>query len=432
VPPDLPLAAFAAHLAAALLVGGLIGGQREAAAGEHPGLRDFLLISLAGGVCGLLGNTALDAVALASIAGLLGVFHYEEREQRSGITTELAGVATFLLALLAASPQIRLGEPFAIAIAILIAAFLEAKQRLQHLLRETITESEFNATLTFVTLVLVIYPLLPVGSFGPYSFFSPREVWLFVILISSISYVGYFLEKFLGRERGLVYTSILGGLASTSASTLHFARLSKERPGEILSLLRGFLIANTVQFPRTFLLAVLVSPDLAAACAWPLALMTAGGLIVAAVAGRMAKRLEMQRGDGQKVTGAGAGPGNPFRLAPALRFGVLFTAVVFVSRAAAVRAGSFGFLGTSLLGGLVDVATIIAPAADLIRVQAISLKAAEIAVLAALASNAALKIGLAALAGTRAFCVRLALPYLVWGAAAAVGVWISLAGHLAH
>ena len=122
----------------------------------------------------------------------------------------------------------------AIGVTIVVAAFLEARQRLHKLLRETITEQEFNATLAFVGVVLVIYPLLPTGSYGPYQFFNPRQVWMFVILISSISYLGYFLEKFLGEEKGLIYTSILGGLASTTAATLLFARLSKERPEETL------------------------------------------------------------------------------------------------------------------------------------------------------------------------------------------------------
>src|SRR5689334_19580272 len=194
---DPALTSEASHLAGALLVAALIGGQREATPGDHPGLRDFLLIGLAGGICGLLGNEWLAAAAALGIAAMLSVFHFEEREKRSGITTELAGLATFVLALLASSEGVKYGEPIAIAIAILIALFLEAKQRLQHLLRETITEQEFNATLAFVTTVLVIYPLLPVGRFGPFMFFSPQQVWMFVILISSISYVGYFLEKFL-------------------------------------------------------------------------------------------------------------------------------------------------------------------------------------------------------------------------------------------
>jgi uncharacterized membrane protein (DUF4010 family) len=417
VPVDLPLSDAAAHLAAALLTGAMIGAQREATPGDHPGLRDFLLIGLAGGVCGLLDNPWLSAVALLSIAAVLVVFHYEEREKRGGITTELAGVATFVLALLAATPELHLGKPIAIGTAILIAAFLEAKLRLQHLLRETITEPEFNATLAFVTLVLVIYPLLPVGAYGPYQFFSPRQVWMFVILISAISYVGYFLEKFLGEEKGMVYTSVLGGLASTSAVTLHLANLSKERPKEILGLMSGFLIANTVQFPRTFLIVVLVNHDLAMACAWPLALMTLSGIVLAWVVAWMSRR-------GARPEISKAEHGNPFRIVPALQFGGLFTFVVFLSKWAASRPGSGAFLGTSFLGGLVDVATVIAPASDLLHTQSIGVRTAEIAVLLALGANAVLKIAFAASSGTRAFTLRVALSFLIWTAAAGAGMWL--------
>jgi uncharacterized membrane protein (DUF4010 family) len=414
---DPALSDHARHLSGALLVGAMIGAQREATPGEHPGLRDFLVIGLAGGVCGLLANPILDAAALLAIAAMLTVFHYEEREKRAGITTELAGVATFVLALLASS-EIHLGGSIAIAVSILIAVFLEAKLRLQHLVRDTITEAEFNATLGFVTVVLVIYPLLPAGTFGPYAFFSPRQVWMFVILISSISYIGYFLEKFLGEEKGLVYTAILGGLASTTAATLHLAHLSKERPGEMLGLMRAFLIANTTQFPRTFLIVALVNKDLALACALPLALMTLAGIVMAEIAGALTRRAPHP---GAVVA---AEHGNPFRIRPALQFGALFTLVVFLSKAASARAGPQAFVGTSLLGGLVDVATVIAPASDLLNAQHISVQTAEFAVLLALGSNALLKIVLAAVAGTRAFTARLAIPYLVWGAAAALGLWI--------
>lgn len=411
MPSDLPVSSVVAHLAAALLVGALIGAQREAARSERPGLRDFLLIALGGGVCGILENPYLSAAGLASTAALLAVYHYEEREKRAGITTEFAGVATFVLALLAASAQIRSGEPIALGAAILIAVFLEAKQRLQHLLRETITEPEFNATLAFVTVVLVIYPLLPEGTYGPYSFFSPRQVWMFVILISSISYVGYFLEKFLGEERGLVYTSILGGLASTTAVTLHLGRLSKERPEGLLGLMRGFLIANSVQFPRAFLLIVVVNPDLAVACAWPLGFMLIAAILMAYAAGWMAKRATHPPAAPARVEHE-----NPFQIRPALQFGALFTLIVFLTKAAAARAGTQAFIGTSLLGGLVDVATVIAPASDLVQAQTLSIRAAELAILLALASNAALKLVLAAISGTRAFTLRLFGAFLLWAA----------------
>jgi uncharacterized membrane protein (DUF4010 family) len=417
VQADLSFPMLIEQLAGALLVGLLIGTQREATPGPHPGLRDFLLIAVVGGLSGILGNPWLPAAGLLAVIVLLGILHVEQRLDRKGITTELAGAATFLLALTAATPALKNGLPIAIALAVLIAVFLEAKQRLQHLLRETITETEFNATLAFVTVVLVIYPVLPVGVFGPYMFFSPRQVWMFVILISSISYVGYFFEKFLGAEKGLVYTSILGGLASTTAATLHLARKSKEQPGDTFELSRAFVIANTVQFPRTYLIVALASPALAAACLWPLAIATATGVALA---------WGMDRWPHKPMEAMAIEHGNPFRIQPALRFGAMFTAVVFISKAASARAGAGAFEATSLLGGLVDVATVIAPAADLLRTGGITVASATIAVMLALGANAVLKLAIAALAGGLKFALGLLLPFIVWGASVGVGLWIGL------
>ena len=418
MPAELTLAVAVEALAAALLVGLLIGAQREAAGGDrHPGLRDFLLVSLAGGICGVVDRPWLDVTTLLCITGLFAVLHYEDREHRSGITTELAAVAVFLLALLAASWRLPFAMPLAIGTAIIAAVFLEARERLHKLLRETITEAEFNATLGFVTLVLVIYPLLPVGAYGWYSFFSPRQVWLFVILISSISYVGYFFEKFLGEEKGLIYTSILGGLASTTAATMHFAKMDKERPGETIGLWRAFVIANSVQFPRALLIVALVNTDLAALLALPMVVMTLCGIVLAEV---------LRRWPHKHTTAPAMAPGNPFRLIPALQFGALFTAIVFISKAASAQLGTAWFQATSLLGGLVDVSTVIAPAADLIRAHQLSLVSAGIAVLLALASNAALKVVLAAMSGTLRFATLVLASFVFWAVAGSAAWWIAV------
>jgi uncharacterized membrane protein (DUF4010 family) len=417
LPAELTLWIAVKALAGALLVGLLIGAQREAAGGDrHPGLRDFLLVSLAGGLSGVIDQAWLDAAALLAVAAIFVVLHYEDREHRAGITTELAAIGVFLLALLAASWRLPFAMPMAIGTAIVAAVFLEARERLHKLLRETITEAEFNATLAFVALALVIYPVLPQGVFGPYSFFSPRQVWLFVILISSISYVGYFFNKFLGEEKGLLYTSLLGGLASTTAATLHFAKMAKGCPDETVSLWRAFVIANSVQFPRTLLIVALVNQDLAMALAVPLVLMTVVGIILAEVIRRWPHR---------HTTAPSMAPGNPFRLLPALRFGAMFTAIVFITKAATARVGSGALLGTSLLGGLVDVATVIAPAADLLREHQLALSAAAVAVLLALASNAVLKVVLAAISGTIRFTMLVLASFALWGAAGAAGWWLA-------
>jgi uncharacterized membrane protein (DUF4010 family) len=423
---EIPLSTAVESLAGALLIGLLIGGQREAAhrdaAHEYkgsspPGLRDFLIVALAGGTCGMLGIAWLTAPVLVSITALLIVYHLECRLDRRGITTELAGVVTFALSYLAASPTPSFAEPVAIGVTLIVVVFLEIKKNIEKLLRETISITEFNATLAFVGVVVVIYPLLPIGAYGPYSFFDPRQVWKFVILISSISYVGYFLEKFLGKEKGLFYTSLLGGLASTTAATLLFARESKERPQDTFGLWRAFVIANTVQFPRTFLIVLAVSPDLARACVWPLAAMLICGILLAEILGRWPhKPLEAL-----DVTS-----GNPFRILPALRFGVLFAGVVFISKWAAATLGPGAFYWTSLLGGLVDVSTVIAPASELLKSQTIPVVTAEIAVLLALAANAIQKILVAISAGTREFAWRVTAVFALWSAIGAATWFLSL------
>lgn len=410
-------------LAGALLVGLLIGGQREAAhrdaahmdisVGTPPGLRDFLIIALAGGVCGMLGVPWLTAPVLISITALLGLFHFEDRLQRRGITTELAGVATFALSYLAASPAPSFAEPVAIGVTLIVVVFLETKKYIETLLRETISVTEFNATLAFVGVVVVIYPLLPAGAYGPYAFFDPRQIWKFVILISSISYVGYFLEKFLGQEKGMFYTSVLGGLASTTAATQLFARESKERPQETIGLWRAFIIANTVQFPRTLLIIVAVSPDLARVCVWPLAAMLTCGVLLAGI---------LHWWPHKRVEAVPMTSGNPFRIVPALKFGAMFAAVVFLSKWAAATLGTGAFYWTSLLGGLVDVSTVIAPAAELLKNNSMTLATAEIAVLLALAANAVQKILVAASSGTREFAVRVTAVFALWAAVGA-GTW---------
>jgi uncharacterized membrane protein (DUF4010 family) len=419
---DVPLLSAVESLAGSLLIGLLIGGQREAAHrdaaghvanGGTPGLRDFLIVALAGGVCGLLAASWLTAPVLISITALFAVYHYEDRLQRHGITTELAAVSTFALSYLAASPSPSFAEPIAIAVTLIVVVFLEIKQHIEKLLRETISATEFNATLAFVGAVVVIYPLLPVGAYGPYAFFDPRQIWKFVILISSLSYVGYFLEKFLGEEKGLFYTSVLGGLASTTAATLLFARESKERPQDTFGLWRAFIIANTVQFPRTFLIVLAVSPELARVCVWPLAAMLVCGVVLAEI---------LNRWPHERVNAVDMKPGNPFRIQPALRFGALFAGVVFISKWAAATVGPGAFYWTSLLGGLVDVSTVIAPAAEMLKSNTLPLWNAEIAVLLALGANAVQKILVAISSGTREFALRVTSVFALWAAIGA-GTW---------
>ncbi len=402
-------------MAEALLIGFLVGAQREASLGErHPGMRDFLLISLVGALAGLLQQPWLTVAALVSITALLAVFHFQITE-RTGITTEMAAVATFCFGYMTTTPYAQL----AIGMTLVVVAFLEAKQALRKLVRETITATEFNDTLRFLALIFIIYPLLPVGHFGPYQFFSPRQVWLFVILVSSISYIGYFLTKFLGAQKGLALTSVLGGLSSTTAATAAFARSCHEDPQNLTAYWRATIIANAIQFPRILLILYAMNPDLARASLLPLLVMCAAGLLLGLVI-----RGAWQSRSGPEESGQSVELSNPFRLLPALKFGILFTGILFLSRAAAVTVGQSAVYWTSTFGGLVDVDSISVSLSDLLAHAQIPLRTAKDGLLLALGANAVLKSIIAAYAGSLRFGAWTTAGFAAMFAAGVASLWL--------
>jgi len=402
----------------ALLIGFLIGAEREFSRAEserQPGVRDFILIALVGSICGLLGNAWLSVTALAAIAGLLGVFHFQSSE-RTGITTEMAAVAAFCLGFLASTPSVSFGPTLAIGLTVAITMLLEAKRALHHFIRQTLTEQEFTDTLRFLALIFIIYPILPAGAFGPAGAFAPRHVWVFVILVSSVSYVGYFLEKFLGARAGLRLAGVLGGLASSTAATASLARTCADEPANRSLYWQAILLANAVQFPRVVLILAAVNAPLALALATPLSVMTAVGLLAAYLAGR-SSQMEGSRPPLQVR--------NPFRLAPALKFGALFTVILALGKGAALVLGSAAVLAVSALGGSLDADAAALSLSDLSRQGSLNLEAASAGVLAALVMNAAVKTLIAAGAGVRGLARSLALAFLGIFAAGWLAWWLA-------
>jgi len=409
VPPDSIVALR--DLAEALVIGLLIGVQREASHPKNsPGVRDFLIIALVGGICGFLENTWLTAAALLAVTALL-VIYYFQNEDRSGITTEMAAVATFCLAVLATSPSHPAGSALAVGAAVVVVVLLEAKRTLHRFIRQTLTETEFSDTLWFLAVIFIVYPVLPEGEFGPYDAFSPQRIWGFVILVSSISFVGYFLQKYLGTAKGLVWTSILGGLASTTASTLEFARESASEPTRRREYVAATVIANAIQFPRVLVVVYLFSQSLARAAAPMLLVMSAAGLLLGAI---------LHRHGGPAPDKKQAAGGNPFRLAPALKFGAVFAAVVFVSKAASAEFGGQGLYWASAAGGLVDADAVAVSLAGFSGGNGVALVTAVQVLYVALAMNALLKTVLAFYSGGSGFGWRTASSFLVMFAAGSI------------
>jgi uncharacterized membrane protein (DUF4010 family) len=374
-------------------------------------VRDFVLIALVGAVCGMLEMPWLTAAALLSITALLGIFLFRVRKA-TGITTEMAAVTTFCLAFLTAAPSLPHGSALAIGVTIAVVTLLEAKRAIHRFVRETVTHEEFDDTLRFLALVFVVYPILPEGRYGPYGFLAPRALWLFVIVICSISYAGYFLEKFLGTRAGLRLSGILGGLASSTAATASLSRSATDEPEKAAYYSQAVLFANAIQFPRVLAIVALLDAGLAWRSLAPLVAMCAAGLALGvAVSPRGYSSPERVR------------IRSPFRLLPALQFAAILTGVLFLTRAAA-QLGGGAVYWTSALGGSVDCDAAAVSLSDLARTGAVPEDRAQLGLILALAANAVVKTAIAVNAGGPRFGRRLAAGFAamfgagfaVWGA----------------
>lgn len=398
----------------ALLIGLLVGVEREADQRQerHAGLRDFMTIGLAGGLCGVIGQPALTIAVLIALTALLIVFR-AQTPGRTGITTEFAAVATFLLCVLTGTASLPWGSPLAIALTVVLALFLDARVALKKFFVEAITEREFHETLRFLAVIFVILPVLPDGGYGPYEFFNPRRVWMFVILVCSINWLGYFLQKFLGGNEGLKITAIFGGLASTTAATSALARQCADDPPRTADYGRAAVLANAIQFPRIYALLLAASPALAAASLVPLGAMACAGIALALLPVRGRQEEQASKPDVKL--------GNPFHLVPALKFGAAFALIRLMVRAASEEFGQGGVLSASLIGGSIDVDAIVFSLSGLLRDGQLTTGAAVTGVFLALVSNAAFKSFLAFSGGNREFGRRVATGFaLMFTAGAAV------------
>ncbi|MBI4662049.1 MAG: MgtC/SapB family protein [Verrucomicrobia bacterium] len=380
----------------AAAVGFLAGRTREQDDDPtpKPGLRDFVILALLGALCAQIEAVGLTIVLMVAASAVMLVMRIQY-PQRTGITTELAALMTFLLGYLCLTKARVIG----ISMGIILAVLLTTKEQVHRFALQTISGREYGDTLKFLALIFVIYPLLPKGGFGPFHFFEPQKIWLFVILVAAVSYVGYFLTKFLDPGKGITVTAIVGGLASTTAYTGGVSKVVAESPQTALPMAGAALLANSIQYPRLLLIIALINPTLFQAALVPLWCMMIAGLIAAAV---------LVRSSGQRAAQQTAGGfKNPLTLGPALKFGVVFTAILLLTRAGKVFFGQSGQLITSSVGGLIDTDAVLLSLTDFFAKNETTAHDAVLGIILAAAANAVLKSVLAYFSRQPAFYFRL-------------------------
>lgn len=406
---------FALAAAIGFLIGRTRSDDEGIIASGRPGMRDFVMISLLGATCALVNIQLVTASVSMCLLGVVLAVRLKN-DMKIGITSEFAVFLMFLLGYLCHTKY----RDAAAAVGVLVALILATKQQVNAFALKRISEKEFSDTLKFLALIFIIYPLLPKGAYGIYDFFEPRKVWIFVILISAVSYIGYFLIKFIEGRRGLVMTAIFGGIASTTAYITGTSNVVKNHPEAGASLGVTSILADSMLYLRILLVLMIVNPHLAEAAFLPMISMAAVEVGIYF----FLDKIEQKKETSEALVGNNFGFTNPFAFKSALKFGGVFVLVLFITKVGANAFQSNGELISSAIGGLINLDAVVLSMSDF-ALQDVSLQSqAVLGILIGSTANAIFKFIVACTSRNKAFYLRIGFSFLLMLSVGFLVYWI--------
>ncbi|HEY4636995.1 MAG TPA: DUF4010 domain-containing protein, partial [Burkholderiales bacterium] len=271
------------RFAASLGIGLLIGLERERNPAAKAGVRTFALIALAGTLAAFvdaaLGGAWVVPVGLAVVAGMLIAAYWRiGAEEEPGTTTVAAAAVCYLLGVMVGTGETAIAG----ALAIGVTALLYFKPEIEGF-STALERHEQVSVLQFLIVTFIVLPILPDRAYGPYAVLNPRQIWLMVVLISGIGLASYVALRLAGARGGALLAGALGGLVSSTATTVLYARHSREAPAMERMALTVVPLANMMPLARIALLAFVVEPRMLAVLAPALGAALAAGLAVTAV-----------------------------------------------------------------------------------------------------------------------------------------------------
>ena len=409
------------RLGVSLAIGLLVGLERgwsqrdEEDHQRAAGFRTFALSGLLGGVAGLVslnaGGVVLGLVFVA-YAAAFAAFHWLEAtaDHNLSVTSVIAGLLTFLLGSLAVLGDIGV----AVAGAVAVTGLLAFREQL-HRWVANLTWTEISSVLILLAMTFLLLPLLPDRTIDPWDAVNPHEVWLLTILIAAVSFVGYVAMKIFGDRMGILLAAAVGGLASSTATTLALARMSKERPKSLRLLSAGILLAGVVMMARVASITLLLNAPLAGHIIAPIA--TAG-----AVLGLCAFLLALgSRGP----TGPLKTTQNPLAIGTALKLGAIIVAVMLAVGYLRSILGSAGVLLVAAVSAIVDADAVTLSMARLGGGgAALDLQTAGNSILIAVAVNTLAKASMTIAIGGRWLGLTVGAASLVALAAGLAVAWV--------
>lgn len=354
------------------------------------GMRTFSVLSMIGFISVNLASVhpLLSMVFLSGGAALILFMYIKTDTEDNGITTEAAAILTMALGG-TASIEPRIAGVSGVTLAVILSS-----KRFSNNVVDKIKRVELTDTLKFLVIIMIILPMLPNKALDPYGAFNPYKMTFLVILISGISFVGYFLTKFLGASKGLGLTGLLGGLTSSTAVTAAMSNQVKVTPSLFYSCAFATVIANATMFIRVLVIVAILDVSLALKLSWSIGAMSVAAMAITFLLWKIS----------QKKTGKDSAKkdiliDNPFSLGPALKFAGFFILVLFAAKIAQIYWGDAGIYIASLVSGFADVDAITLSLSEQTKASLLSVKTAAIGITISVVSNGVVKSAIAFYSG---------------------------------
>lgn len=333
----------------ALALGFLVGLERESTKLEQQklvfgGVRTHPLISMSGFGCAWLfkvGVTFMLPVGLLVMGALTSIAYIAKiRSERFGSTSEISAILTFITGALALLVDVWAS----MAIGVMNTILLSEKAMLESYV-ERLNRVEFLAAMKFLLVTVIIYPILPNQQYTQFGL-NPTKIWQIVILVSTIGFVGYYLEKRFGEKIGLWMSGIFGGMVSSTAVTIAVGRIASASPERAGSALQASILAGSVSYIRMLVLVWIVNAGFVQGLWWRMVFLALAGLALS---------FGVKKARSTNKDGEVPGLQNPFEIRPAIGFAILFVLLSVLTIIVQSHLGDSGTLALAALVGVTDI-----------------------------------------------------------------------------
>lgn len=396
-------------------IGLLIGLERERVQYAKAGLRTCALTSIFGALAALIGDATGSEWIIAAgllVVGAMIIAAYVDGDEvpGSGTTTVIAVLLAYSLGVLAYLDQVHL----AVTLGLVTTALLYFKTEFAGIMQR-FDRKDLLSVLQFGALSVVVLPLLPNEGYGPYGALNPYRIWVLVVLISGMSLAGFIALRLFGARRSAVLLGIFGGMVSTTATTISYARHGRDPQSAPLAKL-VILVANLVLPVRLSVLSAIVAPQFFIHQAGPVLGIS---FVVGCIATLLVTRGTVGHGELPSVQTT-----NPTELRTALSFGFVFAVVLLLSAWLSDIAGDKGLYLVALAAGITDVDAISLSSMQLVATQEIIATTAMTAIVLALLSNQTAKLAYVFSIGGRKLFMRCVVPMAATAVAAGAATFI--------